>query len=120
MAEVFIGLAPWLSQSPEVCQFSATRLGRRQPFAGVTSLLPKDVHVAGEGREHVQMFVALSHQSGVECAHGGNVPLRFVMQSFTAAAGTAHISNKRRAVFNQRRSAGQVIGTCDRAIVASR
>jgi hypothetical protein len=45
----------------------------------------------------VQMFMALGHQSRVECAQGGNVPSRFVMQSFTTAAGTAHISNKLRA-----------------------
>jgi len=100
--EILIRLAPRLSQATEVRQLAATRFDRRKFVAHVALLFPEDIHVARERRQHMQVFMTLGHESRVKRAQGSNVPSRFVMQSFTTTAGTAHISNKPRAVSNRR------------------
>jgi hypothetical protein len=70
----------------------------------------------------MQMFMALGHKSRVECAHGGDVSLRFVMQSFTTAAYAAHIFTSDVPYLIDERNRRHVIGaglSLRRTIVAS-
>lgn len=63
----------------------------------MTPFLAQHFHMARERRQHMQVFLALGDESGVERARRGNVSTRFVVQSFLRTPGTAHISNKLRA-----------------------